>query len=318
MCNYSGGCSSSSNRQGRSEIIVIRLNSRCDTHGRLTTTDSIRPNEFAVLVKSGGSPTASGRISGAPGRLKFVTIDHPDAALTHENRTVVRSHAMLNYKHRQRTQSLQSLQSDADKLVSPSKSRVAQSVGLSPVKNVGENTTSDTSETLELPPLYQPSRIIIFGQFFMSHFLSLTALDTDATAASFLCHMPEYISSSTNMPLRQSAYALLTSFYGFMTQDKDIQLQSRIPYASALQGLDKRICQMAQREQSQLTEFDVCTPLLLMIYELTTGETIDGWWQHIRGAEKLFLTQEPELYQSGLAHDVARFLRFSVVSCPTF
>jgi hypothetical protein len=40
----------------------------------------------------------------------------------------------------------------------------------------------------------------------------------------------------------------------------------------------------------------------------------DGWINHGRGAERLFLTLQPEVYQVGPAHDAARFLRYVVVS----
>jgi len=177
------------------------------------------------------------------------------------------------------------------------------------------DSASDTLELLEpveLPSLYQPSRTPILQQYLVSHFISLNARGK-STIGSFFRHIPQLLSDSTLRPLKQAIMAVVTNHYGATIRDKSIQMQSRAPYIAALNGLLKLFLQ-AKSNRVVGAELGIATSIFLLIYELRTGETNDGWINHGRGAERLFLTLQPEVYQVGPAHNTVRFLRYVIVS----
>lgn len=207
---------------------------------------------------------------------------------------------MTNFRRQQKKQKLQS----------DNTQRSMRNV-LPPESGDSAPDTSELLETLEIPSLYQPSRILIWQQCFMSNFISLHP-HGKSTTASFCGHMPQFLSDSTTRPLERATMAVVTNYYGTTTHDKYIQIQSRVPYVAALKALQNRFLRTRPDRAAGIE--DVSTSILLFIYELRTGETNDGWICHARGAERLFLQLRPEVYQVGPPHDAARFLRYIMVS----
>jgi hypothetical protein len=180
--------------------------------------------------------------------------------------------------------------------------------------NHNGSSTLKSREDHIVPSLYQPSRTTAFMENFMSHFVSLAIRPSESTMGDYLLwSVSKYFNDSTTPALTQAIYACITNFYGITTHDKSIQMQSRLPYIAAVQGLRKQIMQGRKAKHTLTPELGVLTSVLLFLYELRTGETKDGWIQHGDGAEKLLLMRGPEYYQTRLGNTLLPFIRYSTV-----
>jgi hypothetical protein len=222
---------------------------------------SIRQEQLNHCLPSKKTPTTreSAFGDGEPCRLKFITFDHPSGTRNVVNRNIIRSHVMINVRRQQKKQKLQG----------EAKISIRDQIS-------SGNSSSDpleSPELLELPFLCQPSQTVILQQYLVSHFLSLNPRGK-STIGSFFALMPQFLSDSAFRPLKQATMAVVTNHYGATVRDESIQLQSRAPYITALNGLLKLFLQ-ARSNRVIGAELGISISILLMIYELRTGETTD-------------------------------------------
>lgn len=173
---------------------------------------------------------------------------------------------------------------------------------------------ADYSDALSLlPSTHQPSRIEIFDQLFVSHFIESFAFKEPTSGkqpATWLDELAGLLVSSSPNAVKHSIRASSMFFYGSMTRDTAIQTEASRWYLRALQGLQYHLAPGASTSYSGDI---ICAAVMLTHFESLAGTASDAWFQHVRGASLMIAMGGPESCRQGFLHDIFRHLRLLTV-----
>ncbi|KAJ5100524.1 hypothetical protein N7456_006576 [Penicillium angulare] len=136
---------------------------------------------------------------------------------------------------------------------------------------------------------YQPSRVEIFDQLFVSHFIDSFAFvkpNSGKQSSTWLDELAELIVSPTQNVAKYSIRASSMFFYGFMTQNVAMQTEASRWYLKALQGLQNHL---SKEDPSSFSGDMICTAVMLTHFESLAGTAPGAWFQHIADGELALL-----------------------------
>ncbi|KAJ5263429.1 hypothetical protein N7478_011034 [Penicillium angulare] len=150
---------------------------------------------------------------------------------------------------------------------------------------------------------YQPSRVEIFDQLFVSHFIDSFAFvkpNPGKQSSTWLDELAELIVSPTHNVAKYSIRSSSMFFYGFMTQNVAMQTEASRWYLKALQGLQNHLL---KEKPSSFSGDMICAAVMLTHFESLAGTAPGAWFQHVRGASMMIATGGPESCRQGFLHD---------------